>query len=185
MEFSEVLVRRQSCRKFETRPVERKKLMACVEAGRLSPSGCNSQKWMFIVVDDPAKCAAIANALDDQDIRVNTFAHTIPAFIAIVSRPARSLNEKQQFILSHEDTTMIDIGIAGHQICLQATDLGLGSLMMAWIRRDEAKKALDIPPEYGLPLIIGIGYPETDAIRSKTRYSINEVLRFNTCLPID
>ena len=184
MELQEVLQRRQSCRKYADRPVEREKLLACVEAGRIAPSGCNSQRWMFIVVDDAQKRTRIADALIDEEIRVNTFAHSIPAFIVILSTPPHTpLNAKQTHILSHEDTRVLDIGMAAAQICLKATDLGLGSLVMGWCRREQVREALGIPDEYEIPIIIGLGYPLTDEIREKSRYPMETVLRLNGFSP--
>ena len=43
MNFKELLLCRQSDRKYEDKTVEKEKLEACLEAARLSPSACNSQ----------------------------------------------------------------------------------------------------------------------------------------------
>ena len=53
MAFLELVKHRKSVRAFLNRPVEREKILACLEAARLAPSACNSQPWKFIVVDDP------------------------------------------------------------------------------------------------------------------------------------
>ena len=53
MTFQEMLEKRESCRAFADRPVSREDIMKLVEAGRLSPSGCNAQPWKFIIVDEP------------------------------------------------------------------------------------------------------------------------------------
>ena len=42
MTFQEMLKKRESCRAFADRPVSKEDLMKLVEAGRLSPSGCNA-----------------------------------------------------------------------------------------------------------------------------------------------
>ncbi len=53
MEFSELLLKRQSDRKYALRPVAREHILKCLEAARMAPSACNSQPWKFIVVDSP------------------------------------------------------------------------------------------------------------------------------------
>ncbi|WP_443897986.1 nitroreductase family protein, partial [Paraprevotella clara] len=51
MNLSELIQKRQSDRKYESRPVSREMVMKCLEAARLAPSACNSQPWKFVVVD--------------------------------------------------------------------------------------------------------------------------------------
>ncbi len=52
MALLDLVKHRKSVRNFLSRPVEREKIMMCLEAARLAPSACNSQPWKFIVVDD-------------------------------------------------------------------------------------------------------------------------------------
>ena len=59
-DFMELASQRQSCRDFSDKPVEHEKLIRCVEAALLTPSGCNSQPWSFVVVEEPAKVKSIA-----------------------------------------------------------------------------------------------------------------------------
>ena len=50
---------RESCRHYAAKPVEKEKLIALVEAARLSPSACNSQPWSFVVVQGPSRLSLI------------------------------------------------------------------------------------------------------------------------------
>ena len=52
MDFATRMEQRRSCRAYQDKPVSREDLLKVVEAGRLTPSGCNSQPWKFIVVDE-------------------------------------------------------------------------------------------------------------------------------------
>ena len=52
MTFLELVRHRKSVREFLDKPVERDKIMTCLEAARMAPSASNSQPWSFIVVDD-------------------------------------------------------------------------------------------------------------------------------------
>ena len=52
MNFLDLVKHRKSVRDFLAQPVEREKIMTCLEAARLAPSATNSQPWRFIVVDD-------------------------------------------------------------------------------------------------------------------------------------
>ncbi|MDR2932491.1 MAG: nitroreductase family protein [Oscillospiraceae bacterium] len=179
MELNEALSRRYSCRKYAPRPLEREKLIACAEAGRSAPSACNLQPWVFVAVDNPQKCAAVAAALSDEDVRVNTFAHTIPAYIVIVGHPPRNPNDKQRLLLSRHNRPDMDIGIAAENICLAATAMGLGSIMMGWFRKDVVSETLNIPPHLEPALIIGIGYPQSEPARRTPRLEAAAIIRFN------
>ena len=47
MNFEELILKRQSDRKYLPTPVAREDVMKCLEAARLSPSACNAQPWKF------------------------------------------------------------------------------------------------------------------------------------------
>lgn len=180
MEFSEVLRRRQSCRQYQDRPVERETLAACLRAARLSPSGCNSQRWLFIAVDDPAIRAPLAAALEAPQLGINQFTGQIPAFIVVAAHPTRPLGPRAQTILETVDCLQMDIGIAAHQICLAATDLGLGSVILGWFDQPAVQSLLHLPPELEVQLVIGLGYPKSDTVREKSRLPAQEVIRWNS-----
>jgi nitroreductase len=44
----DLIITRQSDRKYEDKPVENEKLERIVDAGRMAPSACNAQPWKFI-----------------------------------------------------------------------------------------------------------------------------------------
>ena len=54
-DFLELIRTRQSERGYLDKPVEKEKLMRCIEAARMAPSACNAQPWKFIIVDDVDK----------------------------------------------------------------------------------------------------------------------------------
>ena len=53
MIFGELVQKRRSVRRYADRPVAKEDILKCLEAARLAPSGCNSQPWHFIVIDEP------------------------------------------------------------------------------------------------------------------------------------
>ena len=64
MDFLTIMETRKSCRAYQDKSVSREDLLKIVEAGRLSPSGCNAQPWKFIVVDEPEAKAKLWNGGD-------------------------------------------------------------------------------------------------------------------------
>ncbi len=56
--FIDIAKNRYSCRKYDSRPVEKEKLELVLEAGRVAPSAVNFQPWHFYVIqgtDRPGK----------------------------------------------------------------------------------------------------------------------------------
>ena len=61
MDFLEIANARQSCRSYDSRPVEDEKLNVVLEAVRLAPSACNSQPYHLTVCKGEAAKAASLN----------------------------------------------------------------------------------------------------------------------------
>ena len=59
MEFKEVIRERFSCRKFSAKEVEREKLDAVLEAGRMAPTAKNLQEQHIYVVQSEEALAKI------------------------------------------------------------------------------------------------------------------------------
>lgn len=53
MEFSEVIKNRYSCKKFDSRQIEKEQLDQILEAGRLAPTAKNLQEQRIYVVQSP------------------------------------------------------------------------------------------------------------------------------------
>ena len=62
-EFFDLINKRQSCRKYLDKPVEKEKLIKCIEAARVAPSACNSQPWHFVVVNNKELSSKVAHVL--------------------------------------------------------------------------------------------------------------------------
>ena len=54
MEFTQVVQNRYSCKKFDGQPVEKAKLEAILEAGRLAPTAKNLQEQRIYVIQSEA-----------------------------------------------------------------------------------------------------------------------------------
>ena len=82
MDFLDLVKKRQSDRKYKNTPVDREKIIKCLEAARLAPSACNSQPWKFVVVDDPQLLPEMASAA--AGMGMNKFAVQSPVIVAVV-----------------------------------------------------------------------------------------------------
>jgi nitroreductase len=173
----ELISMRQSDRKYSSRPVEKEKLERITEAARLSPSACNGQPWRFIVVNDPMVLESVADAAINKVLRINTFIHQVPAMIVIV-RESANFNSKFGSTVKAKDFSLIDIGIAAGNICLQAEAEGLGSCIIGWFDEPKVRKILGIPRSKRIELIITLGYSEAEQ-RQKRRKPQEEVISYN------
>ncbi|MDY4078708.1 MAG: nitroreductase family protein [Clostridium sp.] len=179
MNFFELINKRESVRGYLDKPVEREKIEKIIECARLSPSACNAQPWKFVVVDNKKIVEKISKNLYDPLIGgINKFALTSPVFIVVVGEK-RNLTSKIGSVVKNKDYTSMDIGIACENICLAATELGLGTCMMGWFKEKGIKKILEIPDKKEIHLVISLGYHENKEPRKKVRKEINEIFSYN------
>ena len=178
MTFLDLVGRRYSVRRYADGAVPREAIDRCLEAARLAPSACNSQPWRFVVVDDPAKRQALADAALKGPSKFNHFAFEAPVWVCVVSA-RQKVAAKLAGIVKRKDYSLMDIGIAAEHFCLQATEEGLGTCMLGWFDERKVKKLLEIPKTKRVELIITLGYPVDDTIPEKNRKKTDEMSSFN------
>ena len=177
--FLEMLVQRQSVRGYSDMPVEPEKLARCLEAARMAPSACNSQPWKFIVVDNPQLKDKIAGLTSSGPlIPMNHFTAQAPLLVVIV-RESPNFTSKIGTLLKDKPYTLMDIGIVALQFCLQATAEGLGTCILGWFNEKKVKEALNIPKSKRAELIITVGYPSSQTLRTKIRKTMEEICCYN------
>jgi nitroreductase len=176
-EILDLILRRQSDRKYSNRPVEQEKLDRIIEAGRMAPSACNAQPWKFIIINEPELVAKVAEAASAPLLGMNTFVSQAPVQIVVV-REKPNLTSKIGASIKDKDYSLIDIGIASENICLQAKAEGLGSCMLGWFDEPVVKKLLGVPKTKRVELIISIGYSLSNQ-REKRRKPADETVSYN------
>ncbi|MCG2726017.1 MAG: nitroreductase family protein [Elusimicrobia bacterium] len=175
--FLELARKRRSIRKYQDKPIERDKLILCLEAARLSPSACNSQPYKFIVVDDKAIRDSLAEAIFSGIYSICKFAAKAKAFAFIVLQKQKitaRLGNKIQNI----DFKQVDIGIAAEHFVLQAEELGLGTCHIGWFNKKKAAEILKIPKNYRAELMISIGYPD-ETPKEREKKNFDDMASFN------
>ncbi|MBQ7035985.1 MAG: nitroreductase family protein [Clostridia bacterium] len=165
---------RESCRNFDTRPVDKALLCRMVEAARLSPSACNSQPWRFTVVSGE-KRAALAQCT--QGLGMNKFTNDAPAFI-VISEEKATLMAKIAGSVKDQHYAPIDIGLTTAHLCLAATALGLSTCILGWFDEAEVKALLGDTVGSRIRLILAVGYAKNDSLRPKKRKDMEEILYF-------
>ena len=174
MSFSVIAKKRQSCRRYDaTRPVEEDKLLAVLEAGRLSPSACNGQPY-HITVCRGSSAAVVAKAT--MSMGMNRFAADAPILLVISEKPyckTAALGAK----IKKNDYRSIDIGILAAYLTAEATAQELSSCILGWFDDAAVRAAcgLDAP----VRLVITLGYAaKKDRLRDKTRLPLSELVSY-------
>jgi nitroreductase len=153
--------------------VPRAALERCLEAARLAPSACNSQPWKFIVVDEPAQRARLADAAFSGAYTMCTFAKAAPVLVVIETLRSTYAARLGAFWRGVQ-YNLIDIGIAGEHFVLQATEEGLGTCWLGWFNARAVKKALGLGWRTHIDILISVGYPLDATPREKLRKTLDE-----------
>jgi len=176
--FLELVRQRRSVRKFKNQPVEREKIVTCIEAARLAPSAENVQPWRFLVLDDPQVLRDFGEAAFSGIYRYSRWAMQAPVMVVILAKLDIIANRLGKQIQGTH-YYLIDIGIAGEHLVLQAQELGLGSCWIGWFNARKAARALSLPAGLKVASLIALGYPDPPLPSEKRKKSLGEILFFN------
>ena len=169
-EFLDIIYSRQSIRKFTDAPVTQEQQLQILEAGRLAPSGGNSQPWRFVVVqskkkrDELLKLIYERESIQGQRMIIETAAVVI-AVLYEKETPHGELNAIQA------------IGAAIENMLLAVHALGLGACWMGHHRDRELEEMLCAGPTEDLMALIAIGHPAMQP-PFRGRKSLGEIMRY-------
>lgn len=162
---------------FLDQPVEKEKLLRCLESARVAPSACNAQPWKFIVVDDPEAKKRLAESAFSGMYSINTHAARAPVLVAVVSQKGKLTAWLGNQVQS-TDFHLVDIAIACEHFVLQAHDLGLGTCWLGWFNARKAAQVLGVPRRYKVEVLVSVGY--TAGIpAARSRKTLEEMSSFN------
>lgn len=178
MNLDELIKTRRSIRKFKDTPVKRQDIEACIEAARLAPSACNSQPWQFIVFDDKEAKDKFADSVFTGVYSSCRHLANSPVLIAISAKAGGNISTMLGQIISGTRYYLVDQGIALEHLVLKAWDIGLGTCIIGWFDPKKAKKALNLPFDKKVEILIALGYPdETPAPRP--RKELQKLISYN------
>ena len=171
MNFMEIAQTRHSCRAYdEVRVVEKEKLDAVLEAARLAPSARNGQPYHFTVCKgDAAKAVAKAT----QGLGMNKFAVQAPVLI-VISEEDYVKSAAMGAKAKNNDYRSIDIGIAAAYLTAEAAAQGLGTCILGWFDDEKIRSVCGLTRP--VRLVITLGYPKDDIIRTKKRKDLTELV---------
>ncbi len=174
MLFSELIKQRRSVRSYKDQPVEKEKIIQCLEAARMAPSANNSQPWNFLVVDNKELKSRVAEATVTMGF--NKFTREAPVLIVVIRERANLFTALGGW-MQHTEFSGYDVGIAVSHFCLQAAELGLGTCIIGLFDQKKIKELLQIEPKKEVALVLSLGY--TDApVREKKRKPLETMSRW-------
>ncbi|MCX6560293.1 MAG: nitroreductase family protein [Candidatus Aminicenantes bacterium] len=176
--FQALIEQRRSIRRFLPTPVEKEKILSCLEAARVAPSAENAQTWRFLVVDDSEAKDRLAKAAFSGIYRMTQFAAQAPVLVLVLAKLdilANRLGKQIQGV----PFFMLDLGIAGEHFVLQAEELGLGTCWIGWFNMRAARKEFRIPRKYKIVSLFALGYPASRPAKDRVRKPLEEIAWFN------
>lgn len=178
MKFIELVNKRTSVRSYTDKPVSRDLIDKCMEAARMAPSACNSQPWSFIVVDDKDDINRIVKESCSGLYLLNKFVKTAPVVIIVVTEKSK-VAARLGGQIRDVNYNLIDIGIAGDHLTLQAAELGLGTCWLGWFNEKGLKKALNLNESFQIDVIFSLGYPDDSPLKKKPRKSLEKIRKYH------
>jgi len=180
-ETEKVILTRRSVRVYQDKQVPEELIKRILEAGRFAPSAGNVQPWKFIVVRDPK----VLNLLEESTIGAcqkiiemsgnakppQPF-HPVPTsgMLNIAARRFGVLHGAPTVILIFKDvrglhSPDLDCGIAGQNMILAATSLGLGTcwvnfLNVAFEFVPQVKEFFGVEYPFEFLTSFTVGYPK-------------------------
>jgi len=161
-------------------PVEREKLLYCLEAARVAPSACNAQPYKFIVVDEPQAREKLALAAFSGIYKPCGFAAGAGALLVVVSQTGKMSAWLGNQVQS-TNFRLVDIGIAVEHFALAAQERGLGTCWLGWFDAKGAARALGLPSGAKAEIMLSVGYPD-EAPPARKRKTMEEFASFNKYL---
>lgn len=175
----EVIARRVSCRGYKTDPVPEEFVREILEAARLAPSACNEQPWRFAVVRD----AGLRRRMVEEGFLPGLgmlWALDAPVHV-VLGMDKSFVTHRVMASVSGVDYPWVDLGIAGEHLVLAATELGLGTCWIGWIKPKVVAEIVGWGKSVQAVAIITVGYaraPETTRPPAERRKPLEDLTRW-------
>ena len=179
MTVQAVIARRVSCRAYQAAPVPEAHLMQILEAARLAPSACNQQPWRFAVVRQLELRRRIVQEGFLPGISM-TWAIDAPVHV-VIGMERSFVTHRLAASVSGVDYPWVDIGIAGEHLALAATELGLGTCWIGWIKPRVVARLVGWPASVKPVVVITVGYardPAAGMLPASRRKPLDDIVRW-------
>ena len=163
MEFKEIIRNRFSCRKYIAKAIEREKLDAVLEAGRLAPTAKNLQEQHIYVVQSEEALAKID--------KVTPCRYGAPTVLVV----AFDKNNVFTYPGGKRDSGVEDASIVATHMILAAADEGLGSCWINFFEPEKMAAELGLPENEEVLMMLDLGYA-ADGVKPAPGHSARKPL---------
>ncbi|UCF81303.1 MAG: nitroreductase family protein [Acidobacteriota bacterium] len=170
MDVKKAIEERGSVRKYEKREVPDRLLRKLIDAARLAPSGRNAQPSKYFIVKDGETKAKLRK----NKVFAQAFVYKAPAIIVCCAEPGAYTEHDEEWDAPRKIRAIRDLSIASSFLVLRATELGLGTCYIGWVKKEKIKEVLGIPTENFVLFVITVGYP-AEQPEPTSRKSIEEI----------
>lgn len=160
--FKELLENRHSIRNYLEKPVSEEDLMTILEAGRIAPSGCNTQGYKLLVVEGDR----VKEFADRSEMQA--FAKKAPLMIAVATYDHADLMCRE-----HRGST--DAVIAMTLMMMQAEDLGISSCWLGHFNDEKLAECFELTAEDKIVCAMVFGYASVEG-KPAHKKTMDEVL---------
>jgi len=143
-----IIKKRRSIRKFKQKPVEKKKILKILEAGRWAPSGYNNQPWRFLIIKNKkilGKIAELTNKWDKKTIK-----NSVAGILVYADKKA----------IYNDDQDNFAIGACIQNMLLEVCEQEIGACWICGVlkKRQKINYLLKVPKRYELKTLVALGY---------------------------
>ncbi len=146
MDFKEVVKKRYSCKKYSDKQVEKDKLDAILEAGRLAPTAKNLQEQHIYVIQSEDMLAKVD--------AVTPCRYGAPTVLAV----AFDKNNVFTYPGEKRDSGVEDASIVATHMILAAANEGVDSCWLNFFDPDKARVELGLPVNEEVLMLLDLGY---------------------------
>lgn len=146
MEFSELIAKRYSCKKYSDRQLSSEQLDAILEAGRLAPTAKNLQPQHIYVLQSPEALAKVDG--------LTPCRYGAPTVLLV------AFNTKNVFTYPGDarDSGIEDASIVATHLCLAAANEGVDSCWINFFDPAKAREVFDLPEDEDVLMLLDLGF---------------------------
>lgn len=172
--FSKLVLKRQSCRDFSDKPLDKQTLDKIMQLAMLAPSACNSQPWKMVCAMEQDSVSAVCECLQEKGH--NKFLSGAKAFIAVVDKNA-VLREDVGSKFDRNRFVQYDVGELIAYLTLTAESLNVGTCIIGWMNEEKLSSVLGLEDGESCKIVVALGYSNVQT-REKKRKNIDDVIKY-------
>jgi nitroreductase len=167
MNFTDLINQRYSVRGYKPDAVENEKLMTVLNAARLAPTASNNQPFRIIIIKTEGRHEDLLTVYQ-RDWFVQA-----PLILCICGLPEEAWTRRDE-----KKYLEVDAGIVMDHLVLAATEVGLGTCIIAAFNAEKAKEVLTLPDGVEPLLFTPLGYA-ADSPKPKERKPLEILVHYD------